>query len=265
MKYKTIDGGHPAPYPDMTDAQLYNYEVAFGVQKRTFDKPPVSARPARERERMRPSGGRRIEIPPQEPATMRNDATRTRAEPRLDDAFRMEFAADPDPGLDETPTLRATERRPAPDIEPAFDGGHEAVREDAPRHPRPHFSDAPAEEHGESDLPALDLSKPVRTITTKQPVEIITIRARHPVYKVHGYIGDDQVVTLFTVDGRISEHGLPFLENVPHQQRLYVNVYRNPDPMGRERFILTQHSSREEADRQAHPGRLACVPVEFDQ
>ena len=24
--YRTVDGGHPAPYPDMTDEQLYNYE-----------------------------------------------------------------------------------------------------------------------------------------------------------------------------------------------------------------------------------------------
>lgn len=251
MKYRTVDGGHPAPYPDMTDEQLYNYEVAFRVPKRTFDQPPVQ-RPSQHnpRDRVRPTGGR--QSPPRDPegqeARVRYGATSTtrsreaystrmeRTEPRFNEDMRPGPAADSEASHEttDTETLEPTTIRTA----------------EAPDH-------VPAE--------PLDLSKPVRTITTKQPVEIITTRARHPVYKVHGYIGDDQVVTLFTLDGRISEHGLPFLENVPQQQRLYVNVYRNPDPLSRERFILTQHETRNVADLQSLPGRLACVSVEFDQ
>lgn len=112
--------------------------------------------------------------------------------------------------------------------------------------------------------PPLDFSRPVRLITTKQPVEIITTRARHPVYKVHGYIGDDDVVTVFTHDGRLSENGLRYLENVPQQHQLYVNVYANTDPLSRDRYLLTQHESREHADAAAQPGRLACIAVELD-
>lgn len=113
--------------------------------------------------------------------------------------------------------------------------------------------------------PPLDFSKPVRLITTKQSVEIITTRARHPVYKVHGYIGDDDVVTVFTLDGRLSETGLCYLENVPQQHQLFVNVYPNTDPLSRDRYLLTQHESREDADAAAQPGRLTCVAVELDQ
>ena len=45
VKYRTVDGNHPAPFPDMTDEQLYNYEMAFNVPRKTFDKPPRPAQP----------------------------------------------------------------------------------------------------------------------------------------------------------------------------------------------------------------------------
>ena len=200
-KYLTIDGGHPAPYPDMTDEQLYNYEMAFNIPHKTFDKPPVSKKKATEqptvtRERPRPS---------REPGTQ----TRT--------------------------TTQKTE--PRPDLIPT----------------REHTSQT-----------RLDFTQPIRTITTKQPVEIITTRVRHPVFKVHGYIGDADVITVFTLDGRISENGPRFLENVPRQQQLYLNVYLNPDLHSRERFVITQHGSKEEADAAARTSRVACVPLQFD-
>ena len=185
----------------MTDEQLYNYEVAFKVPKRTFDKPPAPERkttdqPTVTRQRTRQSAG----------------AQATATEPRREPVYKK------------TP----------PEAQPADKA-------------RP-----------------LDFSKPVRTITTKQPVEIITTRARHPVYKVHGYIGDSDIVTVFTLDGRISENGPCFLENMPQQQQLYLNVYLNPNPAGGERFVLTQHESRAEADAAARSGRVACVPLQFD-
>jgi hypothetical protein len=206
-KYRTVDGGHPAPYPDMTDEQLYNYEVAFKVPKRTFDKPPPAARttgddqPTVTRQRTRSTNG---------PATATN-----------------------------------------PRVEPVYN--------------KPAYND-PVHKEGQTPGPArpLDFSKPVRTITTKQPVEIITTRARHPVYKVHGYIGDSDIVTVFTLDGRISENGPVFLENIPQQQQLYLNIYLNPNPLNGERFILTQHESRAAADAAARNGRVACEPLQFD-
>ena len=195
-RYRTVDGGHPAPYPDMTDEQLYNYEVAFKVPNKTFDKPPVSAR--------KPADEQTVTRQRTRSTTRQSTAT----EPRLDPAF--------------------SEPRPAEKTKP------------------------------------LDFSKPVRTITTKQPVEIVTTRARHPVYKVHGYIGDSDIVTVFTLDGRISENGPCFLENIPQQQQLYLNVYLNLSSLNGERFVLTQHESRAEADATARSGRVACVPLQFD-
>ncbi len=193
VAYRTVDGGHPAPYPDMTDEQLYNYEVTFNVPRRTFDKPPPS-KPA-------------VKAAPE----------------KAFDAPRY--------------TTRPT---------------REEANEKEPQTARP------------EPLPPLDLSKPVRLVTSKQPVEIITMRARHPVYKVHGYIGNDDVVTMFTLDGQLSENGPRFLENVPRRQQLHLNVYRNHDAASRDRYLLTQHETQEEAEAAAKAGRMACVVVQFD-
>lgn len=216
VKYRTVDGGHPAPYPEMTDEQLYNYETTFNVARKTFDRPPPSVR-ARKEPRAAPSAAGRA-----------FDAPRYTARP----AEPMEPTFGPEPSL----------HMPEP----------EPVTEPAP----PFAADPPA-----SDL---DLSKPVRTVTTKQPVEILTTRARHPVYKVHGYIGDDEVVTVFTLDGRLSENGPCFLENVPPQKaQLHLNIYRNRDPYAKEKYLVTQHDSRPDADAGAQAERLACVAVQL--
>jgi hypothetical protein len=112
-------------------------------------------------------------------------------------------------------------------------------------------------------MPPLDFSRPLRTITTRHPVEIITTRARHPVYKVQAYIGGDEVATVFTIDGRLCKDGPRFLENVPRREMLFLNVYETAGSQEGDRFTLTQHVSREQADAAARPGRLACVPIEF--
>lgn len=188
--YRTVDGGHPAPYPDMTDEQLYNYELVFNVPRKTFEHPPASSQ---------------AEAPPT-----------TGSEKVLDSA-------------------RFSARR---------------MRE-AALHTR-----------SVTVTPPLDLSKPVRLVTTKQPVEIITTRARHPVYKVHAYIGNDEVATVFTLDGRLSENGPCFLENVPERRELYLNIYPNRD--AGDKYLITQHATREEADAAATPERLTCTAVQFD-
>lgn len=223
--YRTVDGGHPAPFPDMTDEQLYNYEMTFNVARKTFDEPPPAVIEAQRRA-----------------ATAAQEAQQQRK--------------------------RTSERA----TRPAFD---------APRYTgsngQPHALTEPIEQAGLYDTTVtavrmtradgtrpLDLTKPVRTITTKQPVDIITTRARHPVYKVHAYIGDDDVVTVFTLDGRLSENGPQFLENIPQKQQLHLNIYRNREPGAKEKYIVTQHETREDADTQALAGRITCVAVQFD-
>jgi hypothetical protein len=69
---------------------------------------------------------------------------------------------------------------------------------------------------------------------------------------------------VFTLNGQLSENGLRYLENVPQRQQLYLNIYANPDPRTRDRYVLTQHETRDVADAEAKPGRIACVPVQFD-
>lgn len=207
--YRTIDGGHPAPFPDMTDEQLYNYETTFNIVPRTFTRPPRSA-----------AAGAPAPQAAQAP-------TRQAAQPSV--------AA----GRDEA-TLPERLRRNR-----AFDAPRYTARK----------THASAPEPG-----PIDFSKPVRTITTRQPVDIITTRARHPIYKVHAYIGDNDVVSVFTLDGRLSENGPRFLENVPERRPLHLNVY---DGEGGS-YRITQHASREEADAAAEPGRLACVEVKIE-
>lgn len=221
VEFRTVDGGHPAPFPDMTDEQLYNYEVAFNVARRTFDKPPVSARTAK--------------APP--------------AAPRTQTAAR-------EAGRQQQGSEQRERHQGNGDEEDKDDNDDNDDKEDTHTHER----------HAERTvtLPLLDLGKPVRLITTKQPVDIITTRARHPVYKVHAYIGSDEVVTLFTLDGQLSENGPRFLENVPQRQQLYLNIYPNADAHDGDRYVITQHGSRQEADTSARTGRIVCVSVQFD-
>ena len=217
VEYRTVDGGHPAPFPDMTDEQLYNYEVTFNVPNRTFKERPRSVRPPEPRQAAK------------EPPLRKELFTETVAQKT------RERHADTASG---TKQHTATVRRPTQTVPPPAD---------------------------DTDLPPLDLAKPVRLVTTKQPVEIVTTRARHPVYKVHAYIGDDDIVTVFTLDGRLSENGPRYLENVPQKQQLYLNIYPNPDADAAEQYVLTQHMSKEQADAAAKPGRIACVPLQFDR
>lgn len=259
MPYRTVDGGHPAPYPDMTDQQLYNYELAFEVPRKTFDQPPTPSPVPR---------------PVNPPATAGASARNERREPVMP-------AAQPIPS--EIQTMR---REAQAEMVQTRDSSRYERRFDAPRY----TTNAPEPEHESQTLartavnPALsraparsaeprplDFSRPVRLITTGQPVEIITTRARHPVYKVHAYIGDDDVVTVFTIDGRLSENGLPYLENAQDMEHVYLNIYFNRDGVSTDRFVITQHPNREAADNEAavyakkgKGERIKCVDVELD-
>lgn len=226
VAYRTVDGGHPAPFPDMTDEQLYNYEMTFNVSRKTFDTPPPAVLEAQRRAAAEVRQQPRKRTPERTERTER--AGRTERIEKAFDAPRYTSR-----GTEQTEDLSGTTVT--------------AVRMTRPGGAR-----------------TLDLTKPVRTITTKQVVDIITTRARHPVYKVHAYIGDDDVVTVFTLDGRLSENGPQFLENVPQKQQLHLNIYRNREPGAKEKYLVTQHETREDADAQALAGRITCVEVQFD-
>lgn len=241
VEYRTIDGGHPAPFPDMTDEQLYNYEVAFNVPKKTFDRPPLPRR-ADHADRIEP-----VETKSRVAATRRYRATNAPFAETTANAIASESKQSADGYREPEQEQEHTER--------LQDFGHEPASEPPRPRPQPLLDD---------DAPPIDYSRPVRTITTRHPVEVITTRARHPVYKVHAYIGDDDVVTVFTLDGRLSENGPRFIENVPQKEQIFLNIYPNPaGAADGEPYRLTQHRSLEEADASATSGRIACVPVEF--
>lgn len=246
VEYRTVDGGHPAPYPDMTDEQLYNYEMTFNVPRRTFDKPPRSSTV---NEPVAPTPMQRREPSQwQQPGQARTTARATTTER----ATPPSFAQQP-----ETEELH----------EPQPRWRQKTFR--APRYTaRPRRSQQSGDQTGTPEAASgnspIDFSKPVRLVTSKQPVDIITTRARHPIYKVHGYVGDDDIVTVFTLDGRLSENGPCFLENAPQTQQLHLNIYPSHDPASADRYLITQHASKEEADAAAQPGRIACVGTQFD-
>lgn len=233
--YRTVDGGHPAPYPDMTDEQLYNYEIAFNVPNRTFTHPPAPHRP-----------------PSEAAARPAQPAPHIRPEPSLGDPPREilreapRFSIDGG-GQEDGQRLRRNK---------AFD----APRYTARKGPAP--SAAPIDA---KSSPVIDFTKPVRLITSKQPVDIITTRARHPVYKVHAYIGDDDVVTVFTLQGQLSENGPRFLENAPQVQQLHLNIYLNGAQDSGDRYRITQHETRADAEAAAEPERLTCVAVRLGE
>jgi hypothetical protein len=241
VAFRTIDGGHPAPYPDMTDEQLYNYEIAFNVPKRTFDRPPSSTvvrqRQGRREPELESAGGGGAE---------RMGAGRH--EPSLDGKRFTGNAG----------TAGAT----VPQVDPP---GENIPHREPPGREPPKTEPPPPEPVPKEkvinfdDMPPLDFSRPLRTVTTKQPVEIITTRARHPVYKVHGYIADDDIVTVFTLDGQLSENGPRFLENVADAHDLYLNIYLSPNADSGDKYVVTQHGTREEADARATAGRITCV------
>lgn len=244
VRYRTIDGGHPAPYPDMTDEQLYNYETTFNVPHRTFTHPPRASQPAagtsyapRAGQWSEPTEEPHMAAPAATPASQAQAVQERMAEPARTRPERL--------------------RRNS-----AFD---------APRYTRKYGANsssasaavtaatsAPATGSAHSEPVALDYAKPVRTITTKQPVDVITTRARHPIYKVHAYIGDDDVVTVFTLDGRLCENGPRFLENAPELRQVYLNIYAAEEGG----YRITEHATREEADQGAQGRRLVCVAVQ---
>lgn len=128
---------------------------------------------------------------------------------------------------------------------------------------QPPQTDSPEQVLHPDAVPTLDFSLPVRTVTTKQPVEILTTRARHPVYQVHAYIGNDVTVTVFTADGRLSENGPLFLENIPAKEELFINIYPNRDPRSPHKYSVTNHATQHDADI-VSLNRLACVRIEFE-
>lgn len=270
VAYRTVDGGHPAPFPDMTDEQLYNYEMAFNVPRKTFDQPPPAVLEAQRRAEAAVRRKEKVRAPERPGKVF--DAPRYAG--RSEDApNEAQNDANDDAQFDAHNDMRKdpwSNRWNGPQGEPQ-DYARKRAQDTPPNdfYAGDFSSDTvtavrPTRQARTEGAHALDLTKPVRTITTKQPVDIITTRARHPVYKVHAYIGDDDVVTVFTLDGRLSENGPQFLENVPQKQQLHLNIYRNREPGAKEMYLVTQHATREDADAQALAGRITCVAVQFD-
>lgn len=245
VRYRTIDGGHPAPYPDMTDEQLYNYETTFNVPHRTFTQPPRSHYRAAEAN-YAPRAGQWSE--PVEEAHMAAPSATPAAQVEVQERTAEWTRARPE-------RLRRNSAFDAPRYTRKTAAASAAPSASGPA--APSTAGATATASTDDDF-AIDFTRPVRTITTKQTVDVITTRARHPIYKVHAYIGDDDVVTVFTLDGRLCENGPRFLENAPEMRQVFLNIYAGAEGG----YRVTEHATRDEADQSAETGRLVCVAVQ---
>lgn len=115
--------------------------------------------------------------------------------------------------------------------------------------------------------PAIDWTKPVQT-KKGVPVTVLTTEARHSVYKVMAYVGEEDWISSFMVDGRYTyaQDGHPKdLENIPEPKKEYV-MYINVYPDGKT-FV---HESREKADETSNVKRIACkrlviIEGEYDE
>lgn len=288
-EYRTIDGGHLAPYPDMTDEQLYNYEATFKVPKPTFARPPAPYNVPAQSSAMESHADAGVQHWIGAPSMRTSTAD---VEPQIQPKTGSGVWQEPQFGVPRDEALgsglqRASENEPvdAPvqTLKPVTRKTADPADRDAGAAPQtladsrlrrnaafdaPRYTARPARttETDNAPVPArIDFSKPVRTITTRQPVEILTTRARHPIYKVRAYIGNADVETVFTLDGRLSDGGPVFLENVPLQTQLFLNIYR---PAGADaQYRITQHASQQEADAenaQVTLKRLRCIEIDLE-
>ena len=104
-----------------------------------------------------------------------------------------------------------------------------------------------------------DFTKPVQT-RSGLPVTIITTKGRGK-YCVLGFVGEDEFVTRWNIDGRIDcskvNHELDLI-NVPEKRVMYVNIYRELVPFA--------YMSREHADQDKYiKDRIACIRVEYTE
>lgn len=104
----------------------------------------------------------------------------------------------------------------------------------------------------------IDWTKPVRT-KNGWLVEIISTNARGN-FPVLGYIGKYKNLTFWDENGKSPEieadnHDL---ENIPEEQTIYVNIYRDQQD-----FYASSYRNRTEADKAASNKRIARVKVKF--
>lgn len=105
----------------------------------------------------------------------------------------------------------------------------------------------------------IDWTKPVRTIKDHKRVYVITHQGRHASYPIMAYIGDSDCVVHMTVDGRLSSHMPPEVENAPEE--VWLNIYPNNASEG-DKFFITQHFSEAEAKLNRGPKCVGWTKIE---
>ena len=99
----------------------------------------------------------------------------------------------------------------------------------------------------------IDWTKPVETLDG-EPVRVLATDRPHGLYPIV-VMYDGGTVDTLTQDGQDFDDGTVIVRNAPERRFGYLNVYT--DRAGR------VHLTRETADNNAGPGRIACVRIEY--
>ena len=109
----------------------------------------------------------------------------------------------------------------------------------------------------------LDLTKPLQT-RDGRPVTLITTQGREP-WPLVGYIGGNTSPWTWRSDGTIGKWETDYdLINVPEPKRngeVWVNIYVSDGGS----ILSVSWVSRQDADKNAHPARIACVRVPWTE
>jgi hypothetical protein len=104
----------------------------------------------------------------------------------------------------------------------------------------------------------LDVTKPLRSKTSKEPITLIAINGRGG-YPNIGYVGSSSQLVEWDEYGNALEwpHA-DQIENTPNKKTGYMNIYPQEVAYG-------AYSTRKQADHAAQRTRIACVKVEYEE
>jgi hypothetical protein len=93
----------------------------------------------------------------------------------------------------------------------------------------------------------IDITKPVRTVIGKKPVEIISDKGRGG-FPYVGYLSGSNVLAQWSEAG---------IENVPEKTVKYLNMFSDGS------YCI--HITKDIADKFAGPNRLSCLRIEYEE
>ena len=113
----------------------------------------------------------------------------------------------------------------------------------------------------------IDWSKPLRTVQGHYPVRVLCTDRKHlyPVVILYSISSDERIYSL-TIDGKCDcNASSPFVENVPEDQYVWINVYKRE---GHDLYSGTARSSKEGVDNNISPHgvtRVSRIKIKLEE